>query len=104
MIPFTQGDPHKVFVRNLDIEFDGLLRYGFLEYYEGVVDIKNIQLTTRFKTVPLFRVEENFKNNQKIPTPTSVYQNKHQLEPRCEMVVKLKFNLINTHAILNFCQ
>lgn len=44
MINFKQGDPHKICISNIDVDFDGLIGAGFLEHYNGVVGIKNKQL------------------------------------------------------------
>lgn len=102
-IPFNTGDPHKVYIYNLDIEFDGLLGSDFLEHYDGVVDIKNRKLITNFKTVPLYKAgdEENQiqmqenqiinqnQNQNKTVQNQDNFTNKIVIEPRTEKVVKL---------------
>lgn len=55
-----------MYVYDLDIETDGILGSDFSEKYEGIVNLKNKQEITRFRTVPLFKFEENrySENNQ----------------------------------------
>lgn len=95
LIPFTDGDPHKVYIYDLDIEFDGILGLDFLEHYNCVIDLNNKQLITNFKTVPLFKADYNENKRSKIPPKNSL-----TIEPRTEKVCKLKCSLSNTNAIL----
>ena len=102
LIPFTQKDPHKVYVYDLDIDFDGLIGADFLEHYHCIVDIKNKQLITNFKTVPLFKVIEDLPKPEFNKIGQNHFnQNKIQIDGRTEKVYKLKCNLANTDAILS---
>lgn len=99
-VPFTLKDPHKVYIYNLDIDFDGILGLDFLEHYQCVIDLKAKELKTNFKTIPLYKTtEDDYKtsktnNTQKIP-------NKISIEARSEKIFKLKCNLSNTDALLS---
>lgn len=111
LIPFITKDPHKVFIYDLDIEFDGLLGLDFLEHYQCVIDLPNKQLKTNFKTLPLYKVgePETLSINQTLTnrTPTDdilkqelSYPNNIQIDGRTDQIFKLKCNLNNTDAIL----
>lgn len=98
MIPFNKDDPHRVYICNLDIDFDGLLGSDFLDHYNCIIDFKERKLVTNFKTLPLFKVTDE------TPTQVSHSQNSTMntinIEPRTEQIFKLKCNLFNTDAIL----
>lgn len=104
LIPFKAGDPHKVYIYNLDIEFDGLLGSDFLEHYGCVIDIKNKKLITNFKTVPLFKAGDDSGETPVVNKNTQFNENFTKniisIQPRTEQVFKLKCNLISTDAIL----
>lgn len=96
LIPFAPNDSHKVYIFNLDIDFDGILGLDFLDHYKCVIDLKAKQLITNFKTIPLFKVV----NKQEILNQTKPMHNVISIEPRTERIFKLKGNLSNTDAIL----
>lgn len=100
LVPFTLDNPHKVFIYNLDIDFDGILGLDFLEHYECVIDLKNKELKTNFKTMPLYKVDVNFDANKQVHLPP-LKNNKVLIEGRTEKVFKLKCDLSNTDAILS---
>ena len=100
LVPFALNNPHKVFIYNLDIDFDGILGLDFLEHYECVIDLKNKELKTNFKTMPLYKVDVNFNANKQVHLPPFKY-NEVLIEGRTEKVFKLKCDLFNTDAILS---
>lgn len=59
LIYFNITDPYKVYTFNLDIELDRLLGSDILEHYSCVIDFNKKQLTTNFKTIPLFEATED---------------------------------------------
>lgn len=63
MINFIQGDPHKVYMANIDVDFDGSIGADYLEHYNGIVD-KNKKLILSFRTIPLYKVKN--KSSEKI--------------------------------------
>lgn len=105
-IPFDDNEPFKIYVCDLDIEFDGLLGSDFLERYNCIVDIKNKKLITNFKTIPIHKVTDqglsNIQNHQNLDThdTTRNISNIISVEPRIEQITKLKCHLTNTEAIL----
>lgn len=78
-----------------------------MEHYECVIDIKNRQLITKYRTIPLYRVSEDLLPNSSIKNQTSNqnnsqnFQNIINIEPRTEQIFKLKCNFKNTEAILH---
>ena len=107
LVPFDDtGEYHKMYVYNLDIDFDGILGSDFLEHYQGIVDIKNRKLITNFKTVPLHKISDKSTNtplNSEINfiKENKIIKNEIKIEPRTEKVFKLKCNLSNTDAIIS---
>lgn len=53
LVPLNYKVPHKVYICNLDIDFDGIWGSNFLEHYQYIVDITN------FETIPLYKVTDN---------------------------------------------
>lgn len=98
LVPFKAGDPLKVFIYDLDIEFDGILGLDFLEHYECVIDLKSKQLVTNFKHIPLNKVESD---SIKGPEKENDARNKISIEGRTEKIFKLRCDLTNTDAILS---
>ena len=107
LIPFTQNNPHKVYVYNLDIEFDGILGSDFLEHYRCILDYDAKKLITNFKILPLNKMQSNnigqkhvygneIKNNSCNKISNQVF-----IEARTEKIFKLKCDLKNTDAILH---
>lgn len=72
-----------------------------MDHYDCIVDLKNKQLITNFKTIPLFKVTDNCDKDKIIAINET---NEISLEPRIEKVVKLKSKLRNTEAILLACE
>lgn len=110
LVPFIVGNPHKVFIYNLDIEFDGILGLDFLEHYECVIDLKSKELVTNFKKIPLHKVgdEKRVCNEQVIAdqptfsaTRKNLLSNIISIEPRTEKICKLTCNLSNVDAVLH---
>lgn len=54
LISFNRYDLHRVFV-----DFDRFLDPDFLKNYNCVIDLKNKQLVTNFKTISLYKVTDN---------------------------------------------
>lgn len=98
LIPFNASDPHKVYICNLDIEFDGLLGSDFLEHYNCVIDFNKKELITNFKTIPLLKVTDTLTTTNTSPQKSCI--NTITIEPRMEQLCKLKCNLKNTDALL----
>jgi RNase H-like domain found in reverse transcriptase/Reverse transcriptase (RNA-dependent DNA polymerase)/Integrase zinc binding domain/Integrase core domain len=97
MVHFKPGDPHKIFIHDIDIDFDGLLGSDFLEHYKCIVDLDNRQLITNFKTVPLFKVS----NDDKIEVQNRNFENVINIEPRTEKICKFNCQYSNTEAVLS---
>lgn len=55
LVFFKIDDPHKIYICNLDIEFDRLPGSQFLEQSNCIVDIKN----RNFNTLPLFKITDD---------------------------------------------
>jgi len=108
-IPFVAGSDHKVYIYDLDIDFDGIIGLDFLDHYNCIVDLKSKQLITNFKTIPLHKVTNDSSNNSISNSPYQSQENnfcnkkcnnKISIEGRIEKICKLKCNLANTSAIL----
>ena len=98
LVPFNAKNPHKVFIYNLDIEFDGILGLDFLEHYQCIIDLNTKELITNFKTIPLHKVDDYF--TKKTPDNPNNVPNKISIEGRTEQIFKLKCDLSSTDAIL----
>lgn len=98
LILFDRTNPHKVYICNLKISLDGLISADFLEKYECEEDIKNKQLITNFKRVPLFKAGEH-----ETVITNKYYDDKNEIfiQVRTDQVFKITTkNLKNTEAIL----
>ena len=122
LIPFNINNPCKVYIYNLDIEFDGILGLDFLEHYECIIDLKSNLLKTNFKDIPMHKfnpeqeisesvvcsriVEPTQSAPNDLPQAIDNFQNAKEnknvitIEPRMEKVYKLNCNLKNTDVIL----
>ena len=87
-----------MYIYNLDIEFDGLLGSDFLEHYDCVVDIKNRQLITNFKILPLFKAGEDETQLHENKTPEIQQQfnneNKTLQTEQGNEIFKQNFNVL----------
>lgn len=86
-IKIQEEDPHKFYVYELGLDYDGLLGVDFFKHYECSIDFNSNLFKTRFKEIPI-----HYSNNKVEPVILTI-------PARSEYVVCLQSDKKNSEAI-----
>lgn len=87
-LKIQEDDPHKFYVYELGLDYDGLLGVDFFKHYECSIDFNSNLFKTRFKEIPI-----HYSNSKK-PEPVTL-----TIPARSEYTICLYSDLKNSEAI-----